>query len=73
MLQCSFPTVIAMKLAGCDVASSADNKNLLIVGSEVISVVAHMVYKKVSEKLKQFVAAVESDPAFSININMIIR
>jgi len=60
-LQCSFPTVIAMKLGGCDTVSSADNSTLLIFGSAVVSVVAHIIYKKVSMKLNQFVAAIEAN------------
>ena len=51
-----------MRLGGCDVVSSSDNSTLLIVGSAVVSVVAHIVYKKVSHKLKQFIAAIRDDP-----------
>ncbi|MEI7609307.1 MAG: hypothetical protein WCJ64_18155 [Rhodospirillaceae bacterium] len=61
-LMLSFPTVIAMKLGGCDIASSSDNGTLMIVGSAVVSVVAYIVHKKVSEKLKKFIATVEADP-----------
>ena len=61
-LMLSFPTVIAMRLGGCDVVSSGDNGNMMIVGSAVVSIVAHIVYKKVSLKLKQFIATVEADP-----------
>ena len=60
-LQCSFPTVIAMKLGGCDTVSSADNSTLVIFGSAVVSVAAYLVYKKVSVKLNQFVAAIEAN------------
>ncbi len=59
----SFPTVIAMKLGGCDIASSSDNGSLLIVGSVVVSAIAYLVHKKVSTKLKQFIATVEADSA----------
>ena len=61
-LQCSFPSVIAMRLGGCDAVPSGDNGNMMIVGSAVVSVVAHIVYKKVSLKLKKFIAKVEADP-----------
>ena len=61
-LQCSFPTIIAMRLGGCDAVPSGDNGNMMIVGSAVVSVVAHIVYKKVSLKLKHFIATVEADP-----------
>ena len=61
-LMLSFPTIIAMRLGGCDIVSSGDNGNMMIVGSAVVSVVAHIVYKKVSQKLKQFIATVEADP-----------
>ena len=64
-LMLSFPTVIAMRLGGCDIVSSGDNGNMMIVGSAVVSVVAHIVYKKVSLKLKQFIATVEADPGQS--------
>ncbi len=59
----SFPTVIAMKLGGCDIASSSDNSTLMIVGSAVVSAVAYIVHKKVSDKLKKFIATVEADSA----------
>ena len=61
-LMLSFPTVIVMRLGGCDIASSSDNSTLMIVGSAVVSVVAYIVHKKVSEKLKKFTATVEADP-----------
>ena len=61
-LMLSFPTIIAMRLGGCDVVSSGDNGNMMIVGSAVVSVVAYIVYKKVSTKLKQFISTVEADP-----------
>ena len=58
----SFPTIIGMRLGGCDIVSSGDNGNMMIVGSAVVSVAAYLVHKKVSEKLKQFIATVEADP-----------
>ena len=51
-----------MRLGGCDIVSSGDNGNMMIVGSVVVSVVAHIVYKKVSAKLKHFIATVEAHP-----------
>jgi len=63
VLKGSFPTVVIMKLGGCGIAPTDDNSTLIIVGSAVVSVVAWMVYKKVSVKLKQFIASVEADPA----------
>ncbi len=68
-LMLSFPTVIVMRLGGCDIASSADNSTLLIIGSAIVSVVAYMVHKKVSEKLKQFIEAVKSDPELIAKYN----
>ena len=64
-LMLSFPTILGMRLGGCDIVSSGDNGNMMIVGSAVVSVVAHIVYKKVSAKLKHFIATVEADPGQS--------
>ena len=62
-LMLSFPTIIAMRIGGCDIVSSGDNSTLMIVASSVVSVAAYLVHKKVSTKLKQFIATVEADPA----------
>ena len=57
----SFPAVIVMKLSGCNAVSSGENCALLMVGSAVVSVAAYLAFKKVSKKLNQFVATIESN------------
>ncbi len=62
-LQGSFPTVIILKLGGCDLAASTDNNALMIMGSAAVSIAAYYVHKNVSLKLKLFINAIDADPA----------
>ncbi len=57
----SFPAVIVMKIGGCSLVATSSDSSTLLMGSAVVSILAHLIHRKVSANLSQFIATIQAD------------
>ncbi len=57
----SFPAVIVMKIGGCSLVATSSDSSTLLIRSAVVSILAHLIHRKVSANLTEFIGAIQAD------------